>query len=206
MPRPCLALLAMSATSCLFAPPALAQPASISPYGAAPGASRWWKGSEISYLPGIGPEARSNALLLAQGNDLALTSWFHLGAQTALGYQLTPSEPGAGGWVSSLGGIVPRLGYQAGPVRVDVGALLGLGAMLRTATVAGVSDVAQLRGFWIAEPRLELGVAADGVAASLFGGYAFSPNPADLGGVVFGLDFRFQSPGAARGLLSLPPP
>lgn len=204
MPRPCFALLAMSATACLLASPALAQEVSGQPYGAARAASLWWKGSEISYLPGIGPEARSNSLLLAQGNELAITSWFHLGTQTAIGYQLTSSDPGAGGWASSLGGIVPRLGYQTGPVRVDVGALFGLGAMLRTARVAGVDDVAQLRGFWIAEPRLEVGVAAEGVAASLFGGYAFSPNPADLGGVVFGLDFRFQGPGAASGFLSPP--
>ncbi len=206
MLRPCLALLALSATSCLFAPPALAQQASRQPYRTALAASSWWKGSEISYLPGIGPAAKSQSLLLAQGNDLALTSWFHLGGQTAVGYQLTPSEPGAGGWVSSLGGIVPRLGYQTGPFRIDVGALLGLGAMLRTTRVAGVDDVAQLRGFWLAEPRLEVGVAAEGVAASLFGGYAFSPNPADLGGVVFGLDFRFQNPGAAGGLPSLSNP
>lgn len=146
---------------------------------------------ELRYMPAT---TGNQHLVLAWDRRRALNDWFSMGFMGNYALQLAPAA-GQGHWFTPYGGIVPRIGTNVGNVRLDVGALLGFGAMMRTTTIAGAgSDFLQLRPMWVVEPRVELGFDQGPWRMGLVGTYALSPNPADFSGPSVGVRFGFGGP------------
>lgn len=123
-----------------------------------------------------------------------MNDWFSCGFQANYAWQVTPSM-GQGHWFSDYMGLLPKLHKEAGPFGLDLGALVGIGAMARTFDAPGVgNDLLQLRAIWAVEPRLELSWRMGGHSLGLVGTYLWTPNMADLGGYSIGLTTTFAGP------------
>jgi hypothetical protein len=154
------------------------------------------KGAEVRYMPALA--GGNQYIVLARGSSLQANPWLSLGHQMNWALQLG-NGPNAGPWFTPYGGFVGRLGAQLGPIRGDLGALVGLGGMLRTGQVLGatgpVNDVLQARAMWVVEPRVELGWRGEHLGLGLVGAYNFNPNMADFGGPSVGLKMTWRRPG-----------
>lgn len=157
------------------------------------GASRA-KTHELRFMPAMAPSA-NQYVMLATGRRLQLNDFVSLGGQATYALQLG-NAPGQGNWFVPYWGFVPRLGAPLGPIRADVGALLGFGGMLRTGTVGGTDSVLQARAMWVVEPRLELGWQGEHMGVGLVGAYTLNPNMNDFGGPSAGLKFTWKRPHA----------
>ena len=152
-----------------------------------------YKGSELRYLPVMG--ASTNPYLIyARDRRMQLNDFVSLGGQTNWALQLG-NAPGNGPWFVPYMGVVPRVGADLGPLRADVGALVGLGGMLRTGTVAGTDHVLQARVMWVVEPRVELGWRGEHMGVGLVGAYNLNPNQSEFGGLSAGLRMTWKRPG-----------
>lgn len=154
------------------------------------------KSSEVRYMPAMA--GGSQHIVLGRGGSLQVNPWLSLGHQMNWSLQLG-NGPNAGPWFTPYGGFLPRVGAQLGPIRGDLGALIGLGGMFRTGQVMGatgpVNDVLQARIMWVLEPRVELGWRGEHLGVGLVGAYNFNPNMADFGGPSVGLKMTWKRPG-----------
>lgn len=155
-------------------------------FGGAPRA----KGHEVRYMPVMAPGTNQYAIL-GFGRRLQLNDWLSLGGQTNYALQLG-NAPGNGPWFVPYCGFLPRVGAGLGPVRADLGALLGVGGMLRTGTVGTTDHVLQARLMWVVEPRVELGWQGERMGVGLVGAYALNPNQTEFGGPSAGLRFTWK--------------
>jgi hypothetical protein len=152
-----------------------------------------WGGPEVRYLTGMQSAATgfsqvptATGLVFGRGHSGEVAPWFSIGGNSNLALQLTPGA-GNGSWIAPYWGVLPRLGFGLGPVRLDAGVLGGFGGMVRTSA----SDVVQARAMWVLEPRLELGYRGDHFGIFAVGAYLMTPNMADLGGLSAGLRLTF---------------
>jgi len=161
-------------------------------------------GVEVRYLPvagvagpGIPDSAASLMPTLVVGFDARseTSSWFGLGLQGNVAMQLNPAA-GAGNWVTPYGGILPRLGTNLGPVRIDGGVLAGGGFMGRQAS-GGSSTLLEVKPIWTLEPRLEIGLQGERMSGALVGTYLVTPYMSELGGLSLGLRVSFKGGSSA---------
>lgn len=147
---------------------------------------------ELRYMPAT---SGNQHLVLAWDRRKAKGEWFSMGFQGNYALQLAPA-PGMGNWFTPYWGLLPMVGTSVGNVRLDAGALLGVGAMMRTtgATAGTPGDFLQLRPMWVVEPRVELGFNHGAWRMGLVGTYALSPNPAEFSGPSVGLKVGFGGP------------
>lgn len=145
------------------------------------------KSMELRYMPAT---TGNQHLVLAWDRKKALSDWFSMGFQGNYALQLAPAA-GQGHWFTPYGGFLPRIGTSVGNVRLDAGALLGVGAMLRTTSAGGTNDVLQLKPMWVVEPRVELGFDHGAWRLGVVGTYALSPNPAEFSGPSVGVRVGF---------------
>lgn len=130
---------------------------------------------------------------VAQRRGMSANGHFGLGWERGLFVQLNPNA-GVSSWVSPHVGLVPMVGTDLGGFRLEASALAGLGLMLRT----GAGDAVQLRGQWVAEPRLELrskpGTLFAGIplGLGLAAGYLFTGNAPELSGPTVALRASFR--------------
>lgn len=157
----------------------------------------YWRGPEFTYHTGMNLAGTPNSL--GQYVDIGKTRRFEfndflaIGFSRHLAYQLAPAT-GQGNWIVPYCGVEPRLGVMLGPVRLDAGAMAGLGGMLRTSG----GDVLQGRLMWVLEPNVELSHRMEHMNVGLRAGYMMSPNPGDFGGVTVGLRVGFGGFYAAK--------
>lgn len=154
--------------------------------------------AEIRYLP-VFYNSTNQWLILTGGKRGSKNDVFSLGMERNFAIQTFNNGP-AGFWLAPYSGIVPRVGYSVGDARVDLGLLVGLGGMARTANVGGTSDVLQARLMWVVEPKAELMWQGDGHGMGLTASYLMTQHQADLGGFVFGLKGTFGGPGGGKGM------
>lgn len=150
---------------------------------------------ELRYMPAASNAGGNSYMMAGWGFSMRKGDWLSAGMQGNTAIQLNPA-PGQGHWFAHYGGVLPKLGADLGPARLDVGSLFGLGGMARTTSVGGTSDVLQFRAMWVVEPRLELGWKGDRWGGALVGTYLLTPNMTDLGGPTVGLQFTW---GGGRG-------
>jgi hypothetical protein len=122
---------------------------------------------------------------------MALNSHFSLGGQFNHAFQVGQNGT-PGPWYVPYAGFLPKVGLDVGPVRADVGALLGGGAMFRTTQVAGVNNLLEARLLWAVEPRLDLGMKFDRGSFGLTAGYLLTAHQADFGGPTLGLRWSYK--------------
>lgn len=155
-----------------------------------------WGGPQIKYLTGFSYDSKKSGLVSdpnGQWLDFGMDrrkqpfDWYSIGRDGGVAFQLFPGT-GVGNWVAPHFGLVPRFGVNLGPLRLDVGAMGGLGAMVRT----GTSDNVQARFLWLLEPQVELGFKNDWMSAGLVGSYLLTPT-SDLGGASIGLRASFSA-------------
>ena len=151
------------------------------------------KGHEVRYMPASATSA-NQYVVLASNKRMQLNDWVSMGGQMNYALQLN-SAPGNGPWFVPYGGFLPSVGKSFGPLRADVGALLGLGTMLRTGTVATTNDVLQARVMWVVEPRVELGWQGERMGVGLVGTYNLNPNAPEFGGMSAGLKMTWKGHG-----------
>jgi hypothetical protein len=154
--------------------------------------------AEIRYLP-VFYNSTNQWLILTGGKRGSKNDVFSLGMERNFAIQTFNNGP-AGFWLAPYSGIVPRVGYSVGDARVDVGLLVGLGGMARTANVGGTSDVLQARLMWVVEPKAELMWQGDGHGMGLTASYLMTQHQADLGGFIFGLKGTFGGFGGGKGM------
>ncbi len=157
-----------------------------------PDAARF-KGHEVRFMPVMAPGTNQYAIL-GVGRKMQLNDWISLGGQANYALQLA-NAPGQGPWFVPYCGFLPRLGTSLGPIRADVGALLGVGGMLRTGTVGTVDHVLQARLMWVVEPRVEIGWQGERMGVGLVGAYTLNPNQTEFGGPSAGLRFTWKRHG-----------
>jgi hypothetical protein len=154
--------------------------------------------AEIRYLP-VFYNSTNQWLILTGGKRGSKNDVFSLGMERNFAIQTFNNGP-AGFWLAPYSGIVPRVGYSVGDARVDLGVLVGLGGMARTANVGGTNDVLQARLMWVVEPKAELMWQGDGHGMGLTASYLLTQHQADLGGFVFGIKGTFGGPGGGKGM------
>ncbi|MBM3269805.1 MAG: hypothetical protein FJZ01_19410 [Candidatus Sericytochromatia bacterium] len=160
-----------------------------------------WAGPEVAYFTGMQLGAAGLAtggptgVLIGRTRQRAKNDFVSLGSGSGLALQLSPASAGTGRWVTPYWGVLPRLGFGLGPLRVDLGVLAGGGAMVRTATAGQVPDLLQMRLTWLAEPRIEIGYRGERFGAGLTASYLLTPNMADLGGFAVGARLAFGGGG-----------
>jgi len=158
----------------------------------------WSSGLEVRYLPGLPIVTPAAAITPAQGapaivggldvrTDMGMMG---LGAQANVSAQIG-SSTGAGNWVTPHIGLLPRLGLGLGPIRVEGGALAGLGVMLRQVATSTGTNALEALPAWLLEPRVEIGLRGDGLEVALIGTYLITPVPGDLGGLTGGMRLSF---------------
>lgn len=152
------------------------------------------RSTELRYILGgaVAGGSANHHLGLAQRHAIWPTENFGIGLERAILVQLNPTA-GVSSWVSPHLGVVPMVGKDLGPVRIEASAMAGLGLMLRT----GAGDALQLRGNWVAEPRLALRTkpgALGGlpIGLGLAGGYLFSAQAPELSGPTVALRATFR--------------
>lgn len=155
-----------------------------------------WGGPHIKYLTGLTYNQTTGALnsnAFGQWLDIGMDrrkqrfDWYSIGRDGGVAFQLFP-QTGVGNWIAPHFGMVPRFGVNLGPLRLDIGALGGLGAMVRT----GGNENVQARFIWLLEPQIELGFKNEWMSAGLVGSYLLTPT-ADLGGASIGLRASFSA-------------
>jgi hypothetical protein len=163
-----------------------------------------WTGVEVRYLPVAaltGPGLSAPATLPPQtvvvgvDSGRAQRGLFSLGLQGNVGVQLAPPAD-VGNWVTPYGGILPRVGTDLGPLRVDAGLLAGGGVMGRQVS-GGTGTLLEVRPLWTLEPRLELGIQGERISGALVGTYLWTPYPGEIGGLSAGIRVAFK-PGTAK--------
>ncbi|MEB3196003.1 MAG: hypothetical protein VKP62_02260 [Candidatus Sericytochromatia bacterium] len=148
--------------------------------------SKPYRARSFRYMPALAGAANQHLVYGAE-RGLKVNSWLSLGGQMNYALQLGQAAP-LGPWLTMYGGFLPKLGTDLGPVRADVGALLGGGAMFRT----NKDSLLEARALWTVEPRLDLGWTSEGKGYGISAGYLLSNSQADFGGPSIGLRMTWK--------------
>jgi hypothetical protein len=143
----------------------------------------------VSYLPAAGA-ATNQHVLLTTSVSTPITSNLSLGRQMNLALQ-APLAQGNGPWLSTFGGFMPRLTTDVGPLNVQLGALLGGGAMFRTVAATTPANLLQANLFWAVHPQLKLAAAGDELSGVTVG-YLLTSQQAELGGPTVGFQWGWK--------------
>jgi hypothetical protein len=146
--------------------------------------------ASIRYMPALAG-ATNQHIVFSTERSMALTPNFSVGGQFNHALQIGQAAPN-GPWYTPYGGFLPKVGANIGPVRADLGALLGGGAMFRTTAAGGVNNVLEARLLWAVEPRVDLGMKLEQGTVGLTAGYLFSAQQAEFGGPTVGLRWSWK--------------
>ncbi|MBM3270624.1 MAG: hypothetical protein FJZ01_23565 [Candidatus Sericytochromatia bacterium] len=162
------------------------------------GMQDWSSGLEVRYLPGFPVITPTTTLTSSQApayviggldvrNDMGMMG---LGGQLNVAAQVG-NLAGAGSWIVPHVGLMPRIGLGLGPLRLEAGLLGGVGAMLRQASTQGGAYALEVKGTWVLEPRIEVGIKGNGISAAVVGTFLASAVPSELGGLTGGIRVSF---------------
>ncbi|MEB3223481.1 MAG: hypothetical protein VKS61_15515 [Candidatus Sericytochromatia bacterium] len=143
----------------------------------------------VSYLPAVGLSTQQH-VLVSTTVTAPINRNFSLGRQMNMALQV-PVNTANGPWLSTYGGVLPRLSTEVGPLNLQVGALLGGGAMFRTVSTTTPGNLVQANLFWAVHPQVKLAAAKDDLSGITLG-YLLTSQQAELSGPTIGFQWSYK--------------